>query len=205
MNRWIALKSILRIAWEVCRGRQPFSFLRYTLAEQISGLIFPEMRFSEYGRIFLEDQEFIRLYDSLVGSGNNHSYDRKYALDQLCKLALDVPGDTAECGSFRGASSHIICRKISGSGKKHHIFDSFQGLSSPGKDDGSWWEQGILSASEETVRQKDVVFASRARDGVEVRSDVEVLEFDTSPLTDQIGKLEAKNASEIRRLLVNDV
>lgn len=152
MNRWIKLKTILRISLEVCRGRQTFSFLRYSLAEYVSGEIFPEMRFSEYGSIFLEDQEFIRLYESLVAPGNNHSFDRKYVLDQLCKLALAVPGDTAECGSFRGASSHIICRKISGSGKKHHVFDSFEGISTPGKDDGSWWEAGSLSASEETVR-----------------------------------------------------
>lgn len=152
MNRWIKLKTIVRLVLEVCRGRQTTSFLRYTLAEYVSAEIFPGLRFSEYGSIYLEDREFIRLYESLVAPGNNHSFDRKYVLDQLCKLALAVPGDTAECGSFRGATSHIICRKISGSGRKHHVFDSFEGLSAPGKDDGVWWVPGSLSASEDTVR-----------------------------------------------------
>ena len=68
-------------------------------------------------------------------------------LHQLLKLVRDVPGETAECGAFLGASSWLICEL----GRTHHIFDSFDGLSAPDAVDGEYWQKGVLSAPETAV------------------------------------------------------
>ena len=125
---------------------------RYQLAEKLAGWIDPEYKFSEFGRLYLKDLEFLRTYEALVGKNNYHSLDRKYVLSELLKLIDQVPGDTAECGVFEGASSYFICRHTEGSEKKHHIFDSFEGLSQPDQRDGRYWNRGALAASEEKAR-----------------------------------------------------
>lgn len=79
--------------------------------------------------------------------------DRKWMVAQLARLARAVPGDTAECGVFRGASSWLICDGNRETGKTHHVFDSFEGLSTPGVGDGAYWTQGDLACSEEHVRE----------------------------------------------------
>lgn len=136
-------------------------YVRFVLAERICRLIYPRYKFSEFGRIFLDDRPFIRWYESALGRSNYHSLDRKYALDQLTQLVTHLPGDTAECGVYQGASSYLICRRMSGLGKLHHVFDSFEGLSAPRPEDGSYWRAGDLSAPEaearETLRDFDFV------------------------------------------------
>jgi O-methyltransferase len=57
-------------------------------------------------------------------------------LDEI--LALD--GDIAECGCFRGLSSHLILSRIRRenagyTGAGYHVFDSFEGLSEPRPED----------------------------------------------------------------------
>ncbi len=126
---------------------------KFFLAEKISGLIYERYKFSEFGRIFLYDNNFIQYYKSFEGSENYHSFDRKYTLDQLMKLVASLDGDMAECGAYKGASSFLICRRIAGLGKKHHIFDSFEGLSAPITEDGSYWKKRDLVSSEEIIRE----------------------------------------------------
>jgi len=128
-------------------------YSRFRVAEKISSIIYPRYKFSEFGRVFLLDDDFIRYYESFVGTENYHSLDRKYTLDQLMKLAVPLEGDTAECGVYKGASSFLICRRIAGLKKKHHIFDSFEGLSTPMDEDGSYWKKGDLASSEDIVRE----------------------------------------------------
>jgi O-methyltransferase len=128
-------------------------FARYLLAERITALVYPKFRFSEFGRRMLNDEAFIRQYERLQGTDNYHSLDRKFTLDQLLKLVLHLPGDTAECGVYQGASSWFICRGSAGTGKTHHLFDSFEGLSAPGAADGSYWSAGALASSEEEARR----------------------------------------------------
>ena len=53
-------------------------------------------------------------------------------LREILKLCQRVPGDTAECGVYEGAGSYLIGRHAALRGRLHHVFDSFQGLSSPG-------------------------------------------------------------------------
>jgi hypothetical protein len=124
---------------------------RYRIAEALTTAIYPKYKFSEFGRLFLEDGAFIDYYRGVMDPGNWHSLDRKYTLDQLLKLTLDLEGDTAECGVYKGASSYLICRAIRPGSKRHHLFDSFQGLSAPTSVDGAYWTVGALQADEHDV------------------------------------------------------
>jgi O-methyltransferase len=67
-------------------------------------------------------------------------------------LTAHIPGNTAECGVFAGASSHLICCANEGTGKVHHVFDSFEGLSKPGESDGEHWQGGDLAFPLQKVR-----------------------------------------------------
>ncbi len=145
--------TALRLVFNAFSKREDAEYSRYMLAEKSARLIYPKYKFSEFGRLFLEDKDFLRYYESCVSTENYHSLDRRYTLDQLMKLVSPVEGDTAECGAFRGAASYLICRRIAGSGKKHHVFDSFEGLSNPQPEDGTYWQSGDLSSSEDVVRE----------------------------------------------------
>lgn len=61
-------------------------------------------------------------------------------IDQL-RSVLNLPGEVAECGCYRGLSSWTICQTLNEEGggfdgTGHHIFDSFAGLSAPVPEDG---------------------------------------------------------------------
>jgi hypothetical protein len=60
---------------------------------------------------------------------------------QLVRLTDHVPGDTAECGVYRGGMSYLIASFLARSrlSKSHHRFDSFEGLSNPENEDGTHW------------------------------------------------------------------
>ncbi|MBI2931242.1 MAG: class I SAM-dependent methyltransferase [Planctomycetes bacterium] len=144
MNPWRALRRL----WLALRGDDTS---RFRAAEVLTRLAYPRYRFSEYGRICLDDPAFAREYVRLT-EPDDRSFDRKYLLDQLLQLVPPLEGDTAECGAYRGASSWFICRRLQGSGKVHHIFDSFEGLSEPGPLDGTHWKRGSLAGPEDVVR-----------------------------------------------------
>jgi O-methyltransferase len=124
----------------------------FDLAESLTAFIYPKYRFSEFGRKFLEDQQFAEFYTNRVSSLNFHSYDRKYLLKEILKLAKDVPGDTIEVGVYEGSASYLIAQLARRAGKRHHLFDSFEGLSEPGSFDGDYWSRGMMAVSEEQVR-----------------------------------------------------
>jgi hypothetical protein len=132
---------------------------RYRLAEFLATAVYPTFKFSEFGRSFLLDKNFIAVYEKFQGKENYHSLDRKFAMDQLMKIALQSGGDTAECGAFQGASSFLICRRIAGAGRSHHIFDSFEGVSQPKQFDGSHWKKGDLQSPEHVIRENLAEFS----------------------------------------------
>jgi len=127
-------------------------FARYQLSEKIVNFIYPGYIFSEYGRSYLKEKEFKNYYQRFE-TNNWRSYDRKYFLDQLLKSVVDVSGDTAECGVYMGASSWLICDRIQGGEKTHHIFDSFEGLSQPEDIDGDYWQEGDMSIDIGNVKE----------------------------------------------------
>lgn len=126
---------------------------KYRIAEALAYAVYPKYKFSEYARLFLEDEAFLTYYRRFMDPGNWHSLDRKYTLNELLKLTLHIDGDAAECGVYKGASSYLICRAIKPYGKCNHLFDSFEGLSAPTDRDGTYWTAGGLRADESYVRE----------------------------------------------------
>ena len=108
--------------------------------------LLPDYRLTWFQYDWWHDAAFNAYLDKF-GERDGYNTHRRWMLHQLLKLVRDLPGDTAECGAFLGASSWLMCEL----GRTHHIFDSFQGLSSPDAIDGDHWQEGVLSASEEAV------------------------------------------------------
>ncbi len=130
-------------------------YSKYVLAENIVKLVYPKYKFSEFGRLYLDDENFISEFYLPWCGKNFHSLDRKFFLKELIELVRGVSGDTVECGVYTGASSYLIClaNHTSTFEKTHHLFDSFEGLSTPSEKDGSYWQSGNLTASEDLVRE----------------------------------------------------
>jgi hypothetical protein len=127
-------------------------YSRYVLSEKVANLIYPDYKFSEYGRSFLNDKDFAAFYEKHVGD-NVHSYDRKYFLAQLVQLTNHLNGDIAECGVFEGATAYLMFERTTNIQKRMHLFDSFEGLPTPSAIDGNYWAKGDLSISEQIARE----------------------------------------------------
>ncbi len=127
---------------------------KYYAMERAANILYPDFHFTEYGQVWRDDEKFEEQYYKLAGN-NFHSIDRKYTVDQFLRLTKNLTGDTVECGAYLGATSYFICAFIqkNSQDKQHHIFDSFEGLSAPGKEDGSYWAKGDLNGTEEICRQ----------------------------------------------------
>lgn len=95
--------------------------------------------------IYEDDLDFKKLYyDGLNKSGTPDGglkrFERFYNLVQMLRLVINLKGSIAECGSWKGLSSLLLCHQIKKSssdfkGEHYIIFDSFEGLSSPGLED----------------------------------------------------------------------
>lgn len=124
---------------------------RYNMAEQLAMASYPTFKFSEFGRIFLEDELFLAYYKRYMDPGNWHSLDRKYAMRELMKTVAGTVGDFVECGVYAGATAELMCLQASKEGRKVHLYDSFRGLSEPGPLDGTYWEAGRLRYERKAV------------------------------------------------------
>lgn len=107
-----------------------------------------------------EDARALEVYDAAIAAGLRPcepAFDRDYRnalratgtppyplrrrqrFEALCKQMEPIyglEGDVAECGCFRGLSSHLILSRLrranpSFDGDGYHVFDSFEGLSEP--------------------------------------------------------------------------
>lgn len=125
---------------------------RFLIAEKISSWLYPEYIFSEFGRIWLEDKKFFEYYRRYEPQ-NSHSADRKFFLRSLLGAIENLPGETAECGVYRGASSELICEAVKLKDKRHHGFDSFEGLSEPIEYDENQWRKGDLKTDLEEAQR----------------------------------------------------
>jgi hypothetical protein len=126
---------------------------RLSALKFLADWLIPDYRLTWPQMDWWQDPQF-NDYLVLFGERKGFNTHRRWMLWQLLRLVRDVPGDTAECGVFQGSSSWLICSANRATGRKHHLFDSFEGLSSPGPDDGSYWTAGSLAAG------KDIVFAN---------------------------------------------
>ena len=143
----------LRLIWDKLFSDDKREYASYVLADKLCGMLYPKYKFSEYSRSWLGDEEFFRYYERFHSPDRHHSADRKYFLKNLLKLAAGVPGDTAECGVYEGASSYLICQFFQGIQKTHFVFDSFEGLSEPAQIDGNHWTERQFSVEEQRVQE----------------------------------------------------
>jgi O-methyltransferase len=125
---------------------------RYELFYSIGRKLQPDFPINDRGRYLLADNDFREYFERYLGSGNWKNFERRWNLGQMLRLLPPIAGDLAECGVFEGASAYQLCRFASEHGREVHLFDSFQGLSTPKENDGTYWAEGSLSASEEKVR-----------------------------------------------------
>lgn len=128
---------------------------RFRLMTEVGRKLVPEYRFSWPYMDWWHDDAFNR-YLERFNELKHFNGDRRFMLYQLMRLVAEVPGDTVECGSLKGAGSYLILMMNNQSTKFerwHHVFDSFEGLSSPGVVDGKHWSEGDLSVSMEIVQR----------------------------------------------------
>jgi hypothetical protein len=120
---------------------------RYAWGERAFSIFAPNVKLSEFARSMFSDAGFLADYERF-DRDNYRSFDRKFAMKELLKLALPLAGDIAECGVFRGASAFLLAKGIAAQApdKRLHLFDSFAGLSAPSSDlDGAHWHSGDLA------------------------------------------------------------
>jgi len=126
---------------------------RYCWGERLFGAFNPGQHPGERSRSYFEDAAFRAAYER-VEPDNHRSFDRKFALKELLKLALPLDGAVAECGVYRGASAWFLAQAIrqAGAAKRLHLFDSFEGVSEPSPAlDGRHWLKGYLACDEAGV------------------------------------------------------
>jgi len=146
---WRMFKKIAKFknaAW-----REEF---RYRVLRRVGRIIMPTYRFQWNQLYWWKDQEFLSFLAHFDEQNGLNSH-RRWLLYQLALASTKVPGDTVECGAFRGAGSYLICKATQSDGcrRTHFIFDSFQGLSEPSAVDGSYWAQGNMCCSLENFEK----------------------------------------------------
>ena len=127
------LRTLLALKSKETREDAQFRILR-----RVAKLIMPTYRLGWPQLLWWKDKEFnsfLAHFDELTGC-NSH---RHWMVHQLLKWIAAVPGDTAECGVYAGATSYLICQAIAGTTRTHFMFDSFEGLSQPIDHDGAYW------------------------------------------------------------------
>lgn len=156
----------LKLAKRCCERLKDRDYLsRFYALHSLAGVLLPEYRFKWPQMDWWSDASFNQ-YLARFDETQGMNCDRRWMLHQLLQLASAIPGDTAECGVFSGSSSYIICQanqQAIASGKQHHLFDSFEGLSAPSDQDGDHWQAGDLSYGLDQVKQNLAEFAEQTQ------------------------------------------
>jgi O-methyltransferase len=89
--------------------------------------------------------------------------DRRFFLFSTAASVRHVEGDTADIGVRFGTSSYFILSGVKDQQKPHHLFDSFEGLSEPTRDDmadgkTTPWSKGDLRVDESVTRKNLAMF-----------------------------------------------
>lgn len=135
--------------------------IRYRLAELAARWI-GDCWVGEDLKLWQQDEAFMEAYRKFEPR-NLRSAERKFAVVQLVRSLADVPGDTVECGALAGATSYFICRERPQT--THHVFDSFEGLPQPRREDSPpfpWarsWQPGELCSPQKTLERNLAAFS----------------------------------------------
>lgn len=90
---------------------------------------------------------------------------RHYLIPQAIRQVRNVPGYVAEVGCYRGLSAYITCSAMIAEGIScdFHIFDSFEGLSSPNEHDATEFKSKKIVAGNTLACPEDQVRRNLAR------------------------------------------
>jgi hypothetical protein len=122
---------------------------RWRVAELLSKTIHPTAILGEYAKIWREDSQFIKEVAGLPT--NNRQWERLFLLEQFAKYATFIEGDFVECGVHSGSSAYFLCKQAKN--KYVHLFDSWEGLSTPNINDTNYWSSGDLSSDINFAKQ----------------------------------------------------
>lgn len=131
----------------ILRNLDPYS--KWNLLEKYVNKLNPLASLGEYGKTWKVDERFNK--DCEVIDPYRKNKERLYMLQQYTKISNSIDGDIVECGTFKGHSAYII-GSVAQTNKFIHLFDSWEGLSSPGIFDGSYWKRGALNSTENEAR-----------------------------------------------------
>ena len=104
-------------------------------------------------KLWLKEKDFIKQFRAL-SPHNYFSMERKFALKEFARSVVDLPGMAAECGSYTGASAWFIANELQET--DIYLFDSFEGLPTPGRQDASppgvqQWQAADFAVSEDLI------------------------------------------------------
>ncbi len=106
---------------------------------------------------WMHDEEFNALLERFPGPVTDVEA-RAFTLYSSARATRHLPGDTAECGVWKGLGSYLTATATLRDGRCHHGFDSFMGLSEPMAVDipsrrrTHRFKAGEMAAEWETVR-----------------------------------------------------
>lgn len=153
------IKKLARYIYLLSKGDE---LARFEMLWRLGKIVFPEYRFSWPQQAWWLNKDFNTYLEKFSEQGGMNT-DRHWMLYQLLRLVKTVPGDTAECGVFQGASSYLMAKFVSVETlikRRHFIFDSFEGISSPSERDGQHWQEGDLSCAQDVVAQNLIEFVT---------------------------------------------
>lgn len=114
-----------------------------------------------------DDPEFIEVWSTFPET-DARIKDRKFVLWSMARSVAALPGHTAECGVYNGGSSWLICSTFQAAPTwRHHMFDSFEGLSEPDEADHPAhertfrWAKHDLAVDQQRVARNMAAFGDR--------------------------------------------
>jgi O-methyltransferase len=113
--------------------RVPAALVTTALLPVVAREFFARETGREYGIGLFKKLEFLALTirnNIRVESASNFLYHLIMA-GKILQIPKDLPGDLIECGSFKGGSAVNLSRLASWTGRRLHLFDSFEGLPAP--------------------------------------------------------------------------
>jgi hypothetical protein len=133
----------------------------YAAVERCLAELYPRAKLGEDLKSFWNDVPFIDTYRRFAGD-NYRALERKFTVYNLVNSLHWQKGDIAECGVYNGGTAYFMALAVerAGTGRGIHLFDSFEGLSSPGTNDGDYWHDGDLACSEDAARRNLAGFSN---------------------------------------------
>ena len=120
---------------------------RWVLAEKSAKLFNKKAILGEHNKIWRIDHDFVK--EASLLPCNDRQLERLYVIEQLAEYCSTIEGNFAECGAYLGSSAFFIAKQRN---KKVYLFDSWEGLSEPTIQDGSYWKKGDLESDLEKAK-----------------------------------------------------